>query len=114
MACLGYECTKNGWEIGLEVCVCPKMQYIENVLNKNINESFAHISKCCPKSYVTLNEETKLSCPFDETESRACKTINWELLQDYSNQPTISLDDHCIGYSMHHQGKVIDTKYYIQ
>ena len=114
--CVAYECKNDGWEVGFEVCVCPKQDYVKNEMLKIKEEKAPTIDLCCPESYLTdykFLDGQVLTCAYGSyTENRICESEVWELTQDPTNIWTSKKDDNvCIGYTMQEQAKSLADEF---
>ena len=111
--CVAYEC-KDGWEVGFEVCVCPKQDYVKDEMLKIKQEKAPATDLCCPYSYITEKDGQLLTCPYGNyTESRTCDSDVWTSIQtEIWTSKTGKKDNNvCIGYTMHGQAKSVATEF---
>ena len=115
--CVAYECKENGWEVGFEVCVCPKQDYVKDEMLKIKQEKAPATDLCCPDSYLTEKDGQLLMCPYGNyTETRICESEVWTSIQDQKEIWTsiASNKDNnyvCIGYTMHEQAGPVEEEF---
>ena len=114
--CVAYECKDNGWEVGFEVCVCPKQDYVKNEMLKIKEEKAPTTDLCCPVSYITEKNGQLLTCPYGNyTETRTCDSEVWTAIQDPTEIWTSKTDKKdnnvCIGYTMHVQAGSVGIEF---
>ena len=113
---MAYECKDNGWEVGFEVCVCPKQDYVKNEMLKIKEEKAPTTDLCCPVSYITEKNGQLLTCPYGNyTETRTCDSEVWTSIQDPTEIWTSKTDKKdnnvCIGYTMHEQAGPVEIEF---
>ena len=95
--CGAYECTENGWEIGFEVCVCPKKEKMEKMVQEAKRQN-PELKICCPTTYhAELGEIDKrtLTCQFPDKS----QTCNHEFMKEQSSEYQLGTNDFCVGPS---------------
>ena len=115
--CVAYECKGSGWEVGFEVCVCPKKDYVKDEMLKITEAKAPATELCCPDSYITENNGQFLTCPYGTrlTDTRICKAYEWEKEQKetkiWTNLSGDEFENVCIGYTMHGQAKSVADEF---
>ena len=114
--CVAYECKNDGWEVGFEVCVCPKQDYVKDEMLKIKNEKAPTTPLCCPESYITEKDKQLLTCPYGNyTDTKICDSEVWTSIQDqkeiWTSIASNKDNNICIGYTMHEQAGHIGEEF---
>ena len=114
--CVAYECKENGWEVGFEVCVCPKQDYVKDEMLKIKQEKAPDTDLCCQDSYITEKDGHLLVCPYGSyTDNRTCESEEWQSIQDpteiWTSKTSKKDNNVCIGYSMHRQASTVADEF---